>query len=145
MKFGNTLALGTAICGLALSAAGAQAGVPEAGGPSATAQQPPATSSGPATAPAPQAPSPGTAPAGTTYSDAEIEQFAKAVLAVQKIQQDTTASATDKQTKMAAAVQGAGLTPAKFNEIASASNADPALMQRIQAAAGKVQSTAAAQ
>lgn len=144
MKFDNPLAIGAAIFGVALSAASAQAGVPEAGDASATAQQPSATSQAPSTTPAPQTPS-GTAPAGATYSDAEIDQFAKAVLAVQKIQQDTTASATDKQTKMAAAVQAAGLTPQKFNEIASASNADPALMQRIQVAAGKVQSTGGAQ
>ena len=144
MKFETALAVGTAICGLALSAATAQAGVPEAGGPSATAQ-PPAPSQGSTTAAAPQAAPSGTAPAGTSYSDAEIDQFAKAVLAVQKIQEDTAISATEKQAKMAAAVQAAGLTAEKFNEIASASNADPALMQRIQAAAGKVQSTGAAQ
>lgn len=145
MKFDNALAIGTAICSLALFGANAHAGVPGAGDPAASAQQPPATSQGPTTTPAPQAPSSGPAQAGKSYSDAEIEQFAKAVLAVQKIQQDTTASATDKQTKMAAAVQAAGLTPEKFNEIASASNADPALMQRIQVAAGKVQGSGASQ
>ena len=44
---------------------------------------------------------------------------------------------------MAAAVQQSGLTPQRFNEIAEASNADPALMQRIQNAVGKMQGTGA--
>lgn len=144
MKFGNALAIGTAICGLAVFATTAQAGVPEAAGPSTTAEAP-APSSEATTAPAPQTPPAGTTTAGKSYSDAEVDQFAKAVLAVQNIQQDTTAAPADKQTKMAAAVQAAGLTPEKFNEIASASNADPTLMQRIQAAAGKAQSAGTAQ
>lgn len=142
MKFDNALAIGTAI-GLAAFATTAQAAVPEAAGPSTTAQQPPAPSQGPTTAP--QEPPAGTATAGKSYSDAEVDQFAKAVLAVQNIQQDTTAAPADKQTKMAAAVQASGLTPEKFNEIAAASNADPALMQRIQLAAGKAQSAGSAQ
>ena len=140
MKIDNARATGTAICSLALFATGAQAAVPEAGGPSASSQQPPAASQGPATPQAPPAAPSSSPQAGASYTDAEIQQFAKAVLAVQKIQQDATLSATDKQSKMAAAVQSAGLTPQKFNEIASASNADPALMQRIQLAASQVQS-----
>ncbi len=69
----------------------------------------------------------------------------KAALSVQKIQQDTAIPETDKQTKMAAAVQGAGLTPEKFNQIATASQADTALQQRIQAVATKIQGGAAPQ
>lgn len=138
MKFDNALAIGTAVCGLVLSAGSAQAGVPDAGEQPAASQQVPATSQQPpATTEAPSA----SAEAGTSYSDAELEQFAKAVMAVQQIQQDTAISATDKQTKMAAAVQETGLTAEKFNEIASASNSDPALMQRIQVAASQIQST----
>lgn len=129
MKSTSALAVATLICGFTLTAGNALAGVPEAAGSSAQQQAPSA----------PASPDTG-AQAGTTYSDTEIEAFAKAVLAVQKIQQDTTASAAAKQTKMAAAVQQSGLTPTKFNEIARASNTDPVLMQRIQAAAGKVQS-----
>ncbi|GGB92078.1 hypothetical protein GCM10011494_08070 [Novosphingobium endophyticum] len=60
-------------------------------------------------------------------------------MAIQQIEKDPTASAEDKQPKMAAAVQASGLTPQKFNEIAAASQSDAALMQRIQMAAGKIQ------
>lgn len=70
-------------------------------------------------------------------NDNEVGQFATAVVAVNKIQQDATVADADKQTKMAAAVTGSGLTPHRFNEIAKASQADPALMTRIQAAAAK--------
>ncbi|MBT2246699.1 DUF4168 domain-containing protein [Sphingobium sp. BHU LFT2] len=77
----------------------------------------------------------------STFSDAELEQYVKAALAVQQIQQDTATPDADKQTKMAAAVQSAGLTPEKFNQIATASQSDPALQQRIQAVAGRLQQT----
>lgn len=134
MKTRNALTLGAAICGFTL-AGNAHAMLPQpsggaaAGGASAE-QQAPATPSSPTSG----------AQAATTYTETEIEQFAKAVLAVQDIQKDTAAPPADKQKKMAAAVQESGLTPQKFNEIAKASSTDPALMQRIQAAAGKVKS-----
>lgn len=91
---------------------------------------------------APPASPPTTSPTPSptsTFSDAELEQYVKAALAVQQIQQDTATPDADKQTKMAAAVQSAGLTPKKFNQIATASQSDPALQQRIQAVAGRVQ------
>lgn len=75
-------------------------------------------------------------------SDADVDQFATAVLAVQKVQGDASIADTDKQKNMADAVKQAGMTPQKFNAIATASQSDPALMKRIQtAAAAKVQST----
>jgi hypothetical protein len=89
----------------------------------------------PSTAPAtPEVPAP-----AATFSDMELEQYVRAALAVQQIQQDGATPDADKQTKMAAAVQQAGLTPEKFNEIATASQSDPALQQRLQAIAGKLQ------
>ncbi|MGG2007252.1 DUF4168 domain-containing protein [Novosphingobium resinovorum] len=42
---------------------------------------------------------------------------------------------------MAQAVQQEGLSPERFNEVASAARADPALQQSIQAVAAKVQGT----
>jgi hypothetical protein len=72
----------------------------------------------PPTSPAATSPTPNPT---STFSDAELEQYVKAALAVQQIQQDTATPDTDKQTKMAAAVQSAGLTPEKFNQIATAS------------------------
>lgn len=77
---------------------------------------------------APQAATP------STVTDAELKQFAKAALAVDKVNKDTAVAAGDKQKKMAEAVSGSGLPPARFNEIAQASQADPALQQKIQAA-----------
>lgn len=132
MKFSSALILGAAICGTAMpgSAFAQDAGAS------------PATTQSPTTGTPPAAPEGG---ATTTISDAEVEQFATAAMALQKIEQDTATPATDKQTKMAAAVQQTGLTPEKFNEISAAASKDPALMQRIQAAAGKMQAASPAQ
>jgi hypothetical protein len=98
--------------------------------------------------PAPPQPAPpagATAQADANFSDTEVKQFASAALAVQQIRDDATTSDTDKQPKMAAAVQQSGLTPQRFNEIAQASQNDPALTQRIQtAAAAQQQPTAPA-
>lgn len=141
VKLSAIFAIGTAICGLSASVGNAQAAVPDAGGSPAEAQQPSAAQQQQPATTAPPAESPDSATPGTSFSDTELEQFAKAAMAIQDIQQDTGVATADKQTKAAAAVQQSGLTPAKFNEIANASRSDPALMQRIQLAAGKVQGT----
>ncbi len=107
-----------ALCGLSLCLATSVAHAQEPTSPPATSPTPSPTS---------------------TFSDEELEQYVKAALEVQQIQQDAATPDADKQTKMAAAVQSAGLTPEKFNQIAMASQSDPALQQRIQAAAGKLQ------
>jgi hypothetical protein len=78
-------------------------------------------------------------------TDSDVNQFATAVLAVQKIEGDTSVADADKQKHMAGAVKQAGLTPQKYNAIAKASQADPALMKRIQtAAAAQMQAAPAA-
>ncbi|OAN58612.1 DUF4168 domain-containing protein [Sphingobium sp. TCM1] len=74
-----------------------------------------------------------------SFTDVELGQYVKAARAVQGIQQDTATPDVDKQARMAAAVQDAGLTPEKFNEISAASQSDPALQQRIQTVASKLQ------
>ncbi|EHJ59391.1 DUF4168 domain-containing protein [Novosphingobium pentaromativorans] len=137
MKFSTRYTIGAAIGAMALTAGYAQAEVPGAGdaqaqmaGPPAPAQQPSTTAQAPTDAPAP-------AQNSATFSDTELAQFAEAAKAVQEIQADASIAASDKQTKAAAAVQEKGLTPQKFNEIAMATQSDPALMQRIQAAAAK--------
>lgn len=86
---------------------------------------------------APAAPAaPATPSAGATkFTDADIKLFAAAAVAVTKIQSDTTVAEADKQPKMLAALQASGIAPEKFNEIGQAAAADPALQQRIQAAA----------
>ena len=69
-----------------------------------------------------------------TVSDAEVDQFATAVVAVDKINKDTAVPADQKQTQMASAVTASGLTPERFNSIATAMNADSALQAKVGAA-----------
>ena len=89
---------------------------------------------------APAAPS---AAAGK-FSDADIKLFAAAAVEVTKIQSDTSIADAEKQPKMLAALQASGIAPEKFNEIGQAAAADPALQQRIQAAAPTAPATPAA-
>lgn len=88
----------------------------------------------PATAavPAPSAATP-TAP----VTDTEVDQFAQATVKVQKIVADATLDQTAKQQQMAAAVTGAGLQPARYNQIARAVPGDTALRARVQTAMAK--------
>ena len=83
----------------------------------------------------PAAPAAPSAPAAGSFSDADIRQFAAAAVEVTKIQSDAAIPAADKQPKMLAALQASGIPPEKFNQIGQAAAADPALQQRIQAAA----------
>ena len=85
----------------------------------------------PATSATPAAPAAGS----SSFSDAEIKQFAAAAVEVTKIQQDASIADADKQPKMLAALQASGMPPEKFNQIGQAAAADPALQQKIQAAA----------
>lgn len=87
-----------------------------------------------AAAPAQAAPA---APAAgaSNFTEADIKQFAAAAVEVTKIQSDTSIADAEKQPKMLAALQASGIPPEKFNQIGQAAAADPALQQRIQAAA----------
>ena len=85
----------------------------------------------PAASATPAAPAAG----ASSFSDADIKQFATAAVEVTKIQQDTSIAEADKQPKMLAALQASGIPPEKFNQIGQAAAADPALQQKIQAAA----------
>lgn len=100
--------------------------------PSAPPAAEPAT---PATPADPAAQGSGTATAAASVSDAEIKQFATAALAVEKVRKDPAVAETDKNSKMVEAIGSSGLPPARFNEIAAAMQADPALNKRIQEAA----------
>lgn len=133
MKFSTRYGICATIGALTMTAGYAQAQVPGAGdaqshmsGPAAPAQQPSTEAQPPAGAPA---------QAAGSFSDTELAQFAEAAKAVHDIQADASIAAKDKQSKAAAAVQETGLSQQKFNEIAMASQSDPALMQRIQSAA----------
>lgn len=93
------------------------------------------------TAPAPAAPAVG----ASSFSDGDIKQFAAAAVEVTKIQSDASIPAAEKQPKMLAALQASGLPPEKFNQIGQAAATDPALQQRIQAAAPPAPAAAPAQ
>lgn len=126
IRFGTSTAL-LAACALGATGALAQSTAPQADTP-------------PTQGTAPQTAAPTTTAPAASYTDTDVDEFATAAIAVQKIQQDSAVPDADKQTKMAAAVKSSGLTPDKFNAIARASQADPALMKRIQtAAASKMQ------
>lgn len=86
---------------------------------------------------APASATPSSPAASSSFSDDELQKFASAAIQLNKIQADAGVAATDKQPKMLAAVQASGLDPAKFNAIAQAAQTDPALQQKIQAAAAK--------
>jgi hypothetical protein len=124
--------LGAMMIGSAAIAAQTTAPMTPTPAPTSTPSTAPSTSTMPQAAPAPATPL-----TSADINDSEVGQFATAVVAVNKIQQDTTVADADKQSKMAAAVTGSGLTPQRFNQIAKASQSDPALMTRIQTAAAK--------
>lgn len=92
----------------------------------------------PAPAPAPQTttPAPATpAPAAPgSVTDAEVASFAKAAIAVDKVNKDAAIPAADKPKKLAEVVTAAGIEPTRFNAIATASGSDTALQKRIQTA-----------
>jgi hypothetical protein len=68
---------------------------------------------------------PSAANAPIEVSNADVAKFAKAVVALQKIE-------TEKQVEMEAAVKQAGLDRATFNAIAQQAGSDPALKTKIQ-------------
>ncbi|EIZ77375.1 hypothetical protein WSK_4058 [Novosphingobium sp. Rr 2-17] len=121
MKPSKSIIPTAALCGLSLLSSATQVSAQDVNSPAVPPASPPAPGS------------------GVAFSDGELDQYVKAALAIQQIQQDSAVPESDKQAKIAAAVQQAGLTPEKFNQIALASQSDPALQQRIQAVAGKLQ------
>jgi hypothetical protein len=89
----------------------------------------------PPTASAPAAPAdPATPTQEASYSDAQVDSFAQAVVKVQKIQADATLAQDQKQEAMVTAVQEAGLDPQTYNSMSQAAKADQALLERIQIA-----------
>ncbi|WP_338446462.1 DUF4168 domain-containing protein [Pelagerythrobacter marensis] len=75
------------------------------------------------------------APQSADISDEQVDRFALAALKVEQIAGDTTMDQQEKQAKMMAAVEESGMAPQEFNAIAVASQGDPQLQERIQAAA----------
>jgi hypothetical protein len=75
-----------------------------------------------------------TAPQPESYSDTQVDSFAKAVVSVQEIQTNATLDQEQKQEAMVAAVEEAGLDPQTYNSISQAAQADQQLLERIQLA-----------
>lgn len=104
----------------------------------ATALASPAWSqTAPSSGSAPTAPASSAPASSVNFSDKDLQKFAAAANELNKIQADAGVAAAYKQPKMLAAVQASGLDPAKFNAIGQAAENDPALQQKIQAAAAK--------
>jgi hypothetical protein len=141
---------------LAFSLAATQAQALDAASPPQPATAPPPATPAPegalpsqpapdTSAPAPQsappsvaAPDAGAAAQATTsVSDAEVDQFARATVKVQKINADTKLDESAKQKQMADAVKAAGMDPARFNEIGKAIASDTALRAKVQMAMAK--------
>ena len=89
-----------------------------------------------------QDPAPPTAPAAAAtagpYSDDDVQKYAVALVAVNKVQTDAGITDADKPAKMAAAVNQSGVDIVKFNAMTQAMQADKALAARIQTAAAAV-------
>lgn len=141
MMFSSLAIAGT----LMASSAFAQTTTPA---PSTPAQSTPADAAPAQTTPA--TPDQGTMGAGTaatatagasTFTDTEVQQYAKAALEVNKINADAAIPAAEKNTKFVAAITASGLQPQRFNEISQAMASDTALNQRIQAAAAQAQTS----
>jgi hypothetical protein len=126
MKTIHRALIASAVLGLASPALAQTA--PDAMAPAAPQEAAPAAPQGAAPA-APQ----GMAPAAPV-ADAEVSSFAKAMVLIDAVQKDATLAPEQKQEKMAAKVQEAGLQPQRFNEIGQALQADPALQTRVQTA-----------
>jgi hypothetical protein len=84
------------------------------------------------------------ATASATYTDEELGRYAKAAVAVHKINSDATLDATAKQAGMAKAVEAEGLSNIRFNEISVASQKDAKLLEKIQQSAAQAQTANAA-
>lgn len=80
----------------------------------------------------------------TAITEAEVQQFARAALDVEGIRADASIPEADKNARYVAAIQASGLKAARFNEIATAMQSDPALNQRIQTAGAALQGSESA-
>ena len=142
MKYFATSLIALAFATTAVQAAAQDAGQappnPNASAPAQPdgAAPPAAPAPGPDAAAAPAATTPDAGPA-TVVSDAEVDHFAKATVAVQKINADAKLDDSKKQKKMADAVKSSGLDPLRYNEIGKAIATDTTLRAKVQTAMAK--------
>lgn len=127
----------SSLAALAFVATAAQAqNASQAPADQSAAQPAPTDAAAPPATPAPGAAAPA-AGASTLVSDTEVDSFAKATVAVQKISADAQLDESAKQKQMAEAVKSAGLEPARYNDIGKAVSSDPALLAKIRTAMAK--------
>lgn len=126
------------LAGIAFAAAPAfaQSTEPTSDPAAAEAEASPAEAAAPASDAA--APADAAAPVDAAQvSDTDIDNFAKATVKLQAIQEDAAIAADQKQTAMAAAVAEVGLDPVKYNAIGKAAAADATLRAKVQTAMSK--------
>lgn len=103
--------------------------VPPSGAVPNPAPAVPAPGAVPAPAPFTPAPAP---PAVQVFTDIDVTNFARALLAIEPLRTDATLDETQRQAKMRDALTGAGIAVETFNSIAVQSQTDAALKTRIQ-------------
>ena len=86
-----------------------------------------------------EAPATEEASGAASFTDTEIDSYAKVAVEISALQNDASLDAETRQSGAVAAVESSGLSAEKFNEISDASRSDPELAQRIQLAIANAQ------
>ncbi|MFC4254202.1 DUF4168 domain-containing protein [Altererythrobacter xixiisoli] len=110
----------------------------DAAAPADTATDAAADTATDAAAPATAAPAD---PAAATFTEDQIQSYASALVKIQEVSGDATLDDAGKQAKMVAIVNEVGLDPQTFNAIGQATQTNPDIQSKVQAAVSTAQST----
>lgn len=124
--------------GLMFSAASVSAQDAAPPADTATDAAAPADTATDAAAPATAAPAD---PAAATFTEDQIQSYASALVKIQEVGADATLDDAGKQAKMVAIVNEVGLDPQTFNAIGQATQTNPDIQSKVQAAVSTAQST----
>lgn len=80
-------------------------------------------------------------PAAATFTEDQIQSYASALVKIQEVSGDATLDDAGKQAKMVAIVNEVGLDPQTFNAIGQATQTNPDIQSKVQAAVSTAQST----
>lgn len=72
--------------------------------------------------------------ASASFSEAQIDSYVSAAIAVQEMQADSSLDAAAQQARAGSILAEVGLDPSTFNAISDAVKSDPAVAQRVQIA-----------
>ena len=86
-----------------------------------------------------EAPVTGAATETASFTDAEIDTYAKVAVEISELQNDASLDAAARQSGAVAVVESSGISAQRFNEISDASRSDPELAQRVQLAIANAQ------